>query len=171
VPKESCKTKDCPAQTGLDAAPARVTTVDNNSSEVTTAAMSRVYVRANVLTVPHADRDGQRSPVAPDASQALDALRACGWDVVVLADTAGGEVPESVSSSRTSASTPGGGWLLTNAVADASWARRMGLRSALVGPTGSEALLPQRCDFAFRDLKTAALEILAREIATPESAA
>jgi hypothetical protein len=132
--------------------------------------MSRVYVRPDVLTVPHADRDGQRSPVAPDAGHALDALRACGWEVVVLGDTTAGEVPETFRAGDAARSGGTGGWLLTSEVADAGWARRIGLRSALVGPAGGEGLLPQRCDFAFRDLRTAALEILARDIATtPES--
>ena len=65
-----------------------------------------------------------------------------------------------------------GAWLLTDQVADARWARPLGLRTVLVGPTGSEGLLPQRCDFAFRDLRTAALEILARDaVTTPPSQA
>ena len=52
---------------------------------------------------------------------------------------------------------------------DVSFELEKGEAYALVGPTGGEGLLPQRCDFAFRDLRTAALEILAREAVTTPS--
>jgi hypothetical protein len=123
--------------------------------------MARVYVRKELLTVTHFDRDGERSPPDPDADTALDALRAGGWDVVVLDASPAGEPPETFD--RLSRDDQPGAWLLTDQVADARWARPLGLQSALVGPTGGEGLLPQRCDFAFRDLRTAALEILARD--------
>jgi hypothetical protein len=131
---------------------------------VASGSMARVYVRKDVLTVPHADRDGQRSPLAPDAGNALDALQACGWEVVVLATADAGELPEAFAQEGPAHREEPGAWLLTNEVADARWARRFGLRTALVGPTGGEGSQPQRCDFAFRDLRTAALEILARDV-------
>jgi hypothetical protein len=129
--------------------------------------MARVYVRKDVLTVPHADRDGLRSPLAPDAGNALEALEACGWEVVVLGPGPDGTPPESLTRPGGAQPEEPGAWLLTNQVADARWARPLGLRTALVGPAGSDALLPQRCDFAFRDLRTAVLEILARDAVTP----
>jgi hypothetical protein len=113
------------------------------------------------MTVPHADRDGRRSPLAPDAGNALRALEAGGWEVVVLDASPAGEPPDTFL--RVARDDPPGAWLLTDQVADARWARPLGLQTALVGPTGREGLLPQRCDFAFRDLRTAALEILARD--------
>lgn len=116
------------------------------------------------MTVPHADRDGQRAPLAPDAGNALEALEALGWEVVVL-DASPAGVPPDAFGQAAHREEPGA-WLLTDQVADARWARPLGLRTALVGPTGGEGLLPQRCDFAFRDLRTAALEILASD-ATP----
>jgi len=128
--------------------------------------MARVYVRKEVLTVPHADRDGQRSPVAPDAGNAVEALEACGWEVVVLGATPPGEQPDTFGQENGPQREEPGSWLLTDQVADARWARPLGLRSVLVGPTGGEGHLPQRCDFAFRDLRTAALEILAHDAVT-----
>lgn len=131
--------------------------------------MARVYVRIDVLTIPHADRDGQRSPQAPDVENALEALEALGWEVVVLGPTARGEQPDTFGDEHAAHRDESGSWLLTDQVADARWARPLGLRSALVGPTGGEGLLPQRCDFVFRDLRTAALEILARDAVTTPS--
>ncbi len=116
------------------------------------------------MTVFHVDRDGARSPLAPDAGDALDALQACGWEVVVLEASATAEQPEAFG--NLARGVEPGAWLLTDQVTDARWARPLGLRTALVGPTGGEGLKPQRCDFAFRDLRTAALEILARDAGT-----
>ena len=131
--------------------------------------MARVYVRRDVLTVPHFDRDGRRSPPAPDAGNALEALEACGWEVVVLDASPAGEPPDAFGRAAQHAEPGAGAWLLTDQVADARWARPLGLRTALVGPTAGEGLHPQRCDFAFRDLRTAVLEILARDAVTTPS--
>jgi hypothetical protein len=119
------------------------------------------------MTVPHEDRDGPRSPLAPDAGNALEALEAGGWEVVVLDASAAGEPPDTFG--QMARGDQAGGWLLTDQVADARWARPLGLRTALVGPAGGEGLLPERCDFAFRDLRTAALEILAQDAVNPQS--
>jgi hypothetical protein len=123
----------------------------------------RVYLRAELLTARASD--GIAGPVAPDAAYAVEALRACGWQVILV----GARRPDSPELAgvgwrdRIDARDPGA-WLLTHDVGDDRWARPFGLRTALVGPTADPAQRPERCDAWFRDLRTAVLEILASDI-------
>ena len=128
--------------------------------------MSRVYVRSDVLTLPQNGRERAPAMLAPDAGNALEVLVSCGWEVVVLGrDPAPRMVPGSRLQEEDPCQHEPGAWLLTDQVADATWARPLGLRTAFVGPSDHEPARPQRCDFAFRDLRTAALEILATDAA------
>jgi hypothetical protein len=123
-----------------------------------------VFIRRDLLTL--AARDPRAMPrVAPGVADSVDALRDYGWHVVVLepGQSDGGRAPRERTDGQDRR-----GWLLTNDIADDRWARPLGLRTALVGPPVESGLRPERCDVAFRDLRTAVLEILAGDVAGPE---
>jgi hypothetical protein len=127
-------------------------------------ATPRAYIRRTLLEVSPADGEGP-GILAPEAAGAVDVFRECGWDVVVLG---GRDAPDSLGLDagwRDSVEDRDpGAWLLTDDVADDRWARPLGLHTAFVGPHAEHQPAPARCDVEFRDLRTAALEILSTDV-------
>jgi hypothetical protein len=124
------------------------------------------YIRRSLLTVsPRSTRN--QTHVAPDARGAIEAFRDCGWSVTVVGGTRELRAPGfHVDWQATVQERDPGAWLLTDDVTDDHWARPLGLRTALVGPHLDHSPAPARCDVEFRDLRTAALEILSSDPGT-----
>lgn len=132
--------------------------------------MPRAYIRQGLLLLDGVSTDGD-GQIAPDAGGAVKAFRACGWDVVVLGSSRDPALAGVDAAWRdTLEARDPGAWLLTDQVADDLWARALGLRTALVGPTAEQPVGPCRCDVAYRDLRTAALEILSASAGRGERA-
>lgn len=131
--------------------------------------MPRAYISRD-LVVAAGDGDTP-SHFSPEAARAIETLRECGWDVVVIGGT---RAPDGAGLGsewlRVIEDRDPGAWLLTGQVADDRWARPLGLKTALVGPNAEQQAGPARCDVAFRDLRTAALEILSIDIPSPGAA-
>jgi hypothetical protein len=124
------------------------------------------YIRRSLLTVSPRSTLGQ-THVAPEARGAIEAFRDCGWSVTVVGGTRELRAPGlHVDWRATLQERDPGAWLLTDNVADDHWARPLGLRTALVGPQDDNQPAPARCDVKFRDLRTAALEILSSDSGT-----
>ena len=124
----------------------------------------RAYIRHALLEVSAVGRD-RRGQVAPEAAGAVKAFRECGWEVVVVGGSSGHYAADLGAVWRGSVEEPDrGAWLLTDQVSDDRWARPLGIRTALVGPQTDRHDGPSHCDVAYRDLRTAALEILATEV-------
>lgn len=143
-------------------------------STVVTVAVTRgsprAYICHALLEVSAAGRD-RRGQVAPEAAGAVKAFLDCGWEVVVLGGGSDFEAAHLGAVWRGSIDERDpGAWLLTNQVGDDRWARPLGIRTALVGPHADRQDGPARCDAAYRDLRTAALEILAKEAQTSSDA-
>jgi hypothetical protein len=104
--------------------------------------------------------------VAPEAAGAVKAFRACGWDVVVVGGPRDIRFDDLDVGWRRSVDEPDpGAWLLTDEISDDRWARPLGIHTALVGPRSEQLPGPARCDVSYRDLRTAALEILSTDAA------
>jgi hypothetical protein len=128
--------------------------------------MPNAYIRRSLLTVSTRSTRGQ-THVAPDARGAIEAFRDCGWSVTVVGGTRELRAPGLyVDWQATLQDRDPGAWLLTDDVTDDHWARPLGLRTALVGPHAGNQPAPARCDVEFRDLRTAALEILSSDPGT-----
>ena len=124
----------------------------------------RAYIRQALLEVSAVGRDRQ-GQLAPEAAGAVRAFRECGWEVIVVGGTSALDAADLGAIWRRSIDERDpGAWLLTDQVRDDRWARLLGIRTALVGPHGDRQDGPARCDAAYRDLRTAALEILAKEV-------
>jgi hypothetical protein len=130
----------------------------------------RAYIRPGLLVVSGAGTPGPGA-IAPEAAGAVEAFRECGWEVIVV----GGE---DIAATGLDAAwrmsvdeRDPGAWLLTDEVADDRWARPLGLHTAFVGPHDEHLNGPARCDVAFRDLRTAALEILSTDVPAARPAA
>ena len=122
----------------------------------------RVFIQRQVLLA-SAESDAEVHP-SPDAALAVDAFRECGWHVTVIgAPPPALPVADEPEWCEEIVERVPGAWLLTDDVGDDRWARPLGLRTALVRPAGPWSTGPERCDVRFRDLRTAALEILATE--------
>jgi hypothetical protein len=110
--------------------------------------------------------------MAPEAAGAIDAFRECGWEVVVVGGSSDVQAEGLDADWRGSVEERDpGAWLLTDEVADDRWARPLGLHTALIGPLAEHHSGPARCDVAFRDLRTAALEILSTDAPAGRTAA
>ena len=131
------------------------------------AGAPRAYIRHALLEVSAVGRD-RRGQLAPEAAGAVKAFRECGWDVVVVGGGAELDAADLGAVWRGSVDKHDrGAWLLTDQVSDDRWARPLGIRTALVGPHVDQQDGPARCDVAYRDLRTAALEILSTEVELP----
>ena len=110
--------------------------------------MTRVFVDARLVSGP------------ADLAEPLRHLSAAGYELVLLDGIAAGlhGLPAVVELSREP-----GGWFLASDAGRCRGARRLGLRSILVGPHVVSPGLPVRCDLSARDLVDAALTILASE--------
>lgn len=129
------------------------------------ASLRRAYIRRGLLVVSAVGRD-RRGQVAPEAAGAVKAFRACGWDVVVIGGPRDlGSTDLDASWRRSVDERDPGAWLLTDEVSDDRWARPLGIHTALVGPHAEHQAGPARCDASYRDLRTAALEILSTDVA------
>jgi hypothetical protein len=124
----------------------------------------RAYIRRELLVVSGVGGESS-GHMAPEAAGAIDAFRECGWEVVVVGGSSDIQDTGLDADWRDSLEERDpGAWLLTDEVADDRWARPLGLHTALVGPNAEQQSGPARCDVSFRDLRTAALEILATDV-------
>lgn len=130
----------------------------------------RAYIRRGLLVVSGAGTEGP-GHIAPEAAGAVEAFRECGWDVIVVGGSSDIASTGLDAGWRDSVEERDpGAWLLTDEVADDRWARPLGLHTALVGPHAEHQSGPARCDVAFRDLLTAALEILSTDVPAARAA-
>jgi len=130
----------------------------------------RAYIQQALLQVSAVGRDRQ-GQLAPEVAGAIKAFRECGWEVVVVGGTTALDAADLGAAWRRSIDERDpGAWLLTDQVSDDRWARPLGIRTALVGPHADRQDGPARCDATYRDLRTAALEILAKEAQTSRDA-
>lgn len=129
--------------------------------------MPRAYIRRGLVVVSAAGSQAA-AQVAPEAVGAVQAFRECGWEVVVVGGSGElGAAGLDAEWTRSVEQRDPGAWLLTDRVADDRWARSLGLHTALVGPSAEQQAGPARCDVAFRDLRSAALEIIATDVPVP----
>lgn len=115
--------------------------------------MSSVYIHPSARTM-------------PDAADHLAHLVEAGHDVVLLGDTQA-EVDDALANARREADLPDGAergsWFLT-ADADTCRERKAGLQTLLIGPRTAQTRPGPRCDVEARDLATAVLEVLSRDV-------
>ncbi|MDQ2966474.1 MAG: hypothetical protein M3R57_11565 [Chloroflexota bacterium] len=130
--------------------------------------MSRVYLEPGVIRARPGDDPIDASSVASDAGEALQTLADTGHDLVLVTSRAV-SLPAGFPKMRDMLAPDAerDAWFLTTDPEHCGnrWA---GVRSILVGPgpeTRKAAI--HRCDIRTRDLRSAVLEILAREAMTP----
>jgi hypothetical protein len=103
----------------------------------------------------------------PDAADQLSHLVDSGHEVVFLGDVpaaVGKAMPRLERAGAVPLEVPRGSWLLT-ADPEACGERQAGLRTLLIGPRAAPSPRPgPRCDVDARDLATAVLEILSRDV-------
>lgn len=111
--------------------------------------MPRIFVDAQLVTGP------------ADLAEPLRHLSAAGYELVLLDASSEGSLHGLPTVPELSRET--GAWYLAAEPGRCSSAKRLGLRSVLVGPYRATTGLPERCDLTARDLVDAALTILASE--------
>lgn len=129
--------------------------------------MSRVYLEPGVIEARQGDTSGESS-VASDAGDALRTLAETGHDLVLVTGRPV-PLPDGFPEMRDmlAPETDRDGWYLTTDPEHCG-TRRAGIRSILVGPgPATRRAAIHRCDIQTRDLRSAVLEILAREAMTP----
>ena len=102
----------------------------------------------------------------PDAADQLAHLMEAGLDVVLLGDS-DADVDGVLSTARRDAEMPAdpprGSWFLT-ADPETCGERKVGLRTLLIGPRTAQTRPGPRCDTEARDLSSAVLEVLSRDV-------
>jgi hypothetical protein len=102
----------------------------------------------------------------PDAADQLAHLVEAGLDVVLLGDSETDVVdmlPTARRDAELPADPPRGSWFLTADV-DTCGERKVGLRTLLIGPRTAQTRPGPRCDVEARDLSSAVLEVLSRDV-------
>jgi hypothetical protein len=128
------------------------------------AGVPRAYIRRSLLEVSAVGRDRQ-GQLAPEATGAVKAFRECGWEVVVVGGSRDLDRADlDAVWCRSVDERDPGAWLLTDQVSDDRWARPLGIHTALIGRHADNQAGPARCDVSYRDLRTAALEILSTDV-------
>lgn len=129
--------------------------------------MSRVYFDPGVILARPDAEEIDESAIASDAAEQLRTLADTGHEVVVMTDrplALPEDFPAVVAMPRPDSARDA--WLLTTDPEHCG-RRYPGVRSILVGPgPGTRKAAIHRCDIQARDLKSAVIEILAREAMT-----
>lgn len=115
--------------------------------------MSSVYIHPSARAV-------------PDAADQLAHLVESGLDVVLIGD-AHADLDEVLPTARHESDLPDdpprGSWFLT-ADPETCLERKVGLRTLLIGPRTAQTRPGPRCDVEARDLASAVLEVLSRDV-------
>jgi hypothetical protein len=130
--------------------------------------MSRVYFEPGVIGARPGDEAIDESSVASDAAEALRTLAETDHDLVLVTSRAV-KLPADFPEMRDmlAPDEERDAWFLTSDPEHCG-NRRAGVRSILVGPgPATRKAAIHRCDIRTRDLRSAVLEILAREAMTP----